>query len=98
MTHIYAVHVDGEVVDGDGVHVACELHLQHPLEAPAHEGHIGDPRGHCGVTHTRHILNCTSLLPLMFHFHLLTEPHVLHVDDEASRQVEDGEQGVAHEG
>lgn len=29
---------------------------------------------------------------------LLTEPHVLNVDDKASGQVEDGEQGVAHEG
>lgn len=29
---------------------------------------------------------------------LLTQPHVLHVDDEAAGQVEDGEECVAHEG
>lgn len=46
-THVDAVDMEGGVSDGDGIHVASELHLQHPLEAPAHEGHIGDPRGHC---------------------------------------------------
>lgn len=46
-THVDAVDSDGDVFDGDGIHVASELHLQHPLEAPAHEGHVGDPGGHC---------------------------------------------------
>lgn len=40
----------------------------------------------------------TALSTSMLSFGLLTEPHVLNVDDKASSQVEDGEQGVAHEG
>lgn len=38
--------MDGDVGDGDRVLVADELHLQHALEAPAHEGDVGDPGGH----------------------------------------------------
>lgn len=40
----------------------------------------------------------TALSTSALSFGLLTEPHVLNVDDKASSQVEDGEQGVAHEG
>lgn len=38
--------MDGDVGDGDRVLVPDELHLQHALEAPAHEGDVGDPGGH----------------------------------------------------
>lgn len=46
VTHVYAVDIDGDVVDGDGVLVASELHLQHALKAPTHEGGVREPRGH----------------------------------------------------
>lgn len=48
LTHVDSVNIDSDVGDGDGVLVAFELHLQHPLEAPAHEGDIGDPGRHWG--------------------------------------------------
>lgn len=51
-THMHAVHPDGDVADGHGVLVALKLHLQHPLEAPAHEGGVRDPRSHWGITDT----------------------------------------------
>lgn len=46
---MYAVDIDGDVSDGDGVLVVSELHLQHALKAPAHEGDVRNPRGHLGV-------------------------------------------------
>lgn len=49
LTHMYAVDIEGDIWDGDGVHFASELHLQHALKAPIHEGGMRDPWGHCGV-------------------------------------------------
>lgn len=100
---MYAVDIDGDVSDGDGVLVVSELHLQHALKAPAHEGDVRDPRGHWGVKNRHRYQH--HILSNVYHFgpnpsliHLLTQPHVLHVDDETSGQIEDSEQGIAHEG
>lgn len=43
-----AINIDGEVSYLDWVFVSSELHLQHALETPAHEGDVRQPRGHCG--------------------------------------------------
>lgn len=109
-----AIDIEGDIWDGDGVHFASELHLQHALKAPIHEGGVRDPWGHCGVNmHTcrfkYHKDQHLSFSPKMFPcphtyfnyrqlIHLLTEPHVLQADDKATGQIEDSEQGVAHEG
>ena len=49
LTHVYAVNLDGDVSNGDGVLVASELYLQHALKTPTHEGGVSEPRGYRGV-------------------------------------------------
>lgn len=43
VTHVYSVHVEGKVADADGQLEAPKLHLQHAVEAPAHEGCVREP-------------------------------------------------------
>lgn len=45
---MYSIDIDSDVGDGNRVLVAPELHLQHSLKAPTHEGDIRDPGGHWG--------------------------------------------------
>lgn len=52
LTHMYAINIDADVSDGDGVFIASELHLQHSLKTPAHEGGVREPRGHWKVKNT----------------------------------------------
>lgn len=40
---MYSINMDGYVSNLDGVLVASELHLQHPLKAPAHERRMREP-------------------------------------------------------
>lgn len=67
-----AINIDGEVSYHDGVFVSSELHLQHALETPAHEGDVRQPRGHCGgKTHTdtgvNSIFSFLNLLSVLTH-------------------------------
>lgn len=104
LTHMYAINVDGDVTDGDRILVASELHLQHALKTPTHEGGVREPRGHWGVrnihsyktSHPGHHLFFCSLNWQWIH--LLTKPHILQTDDETSSQIEDSEKRVSHEG
>lgn len=50
---------------------------------------------HVALTSADILSRSANLCPVL---PLLTQPHVLHVDDEAAGQVEDGEERVAHEG
>lgn len=50
-TYMYPVNFDCDVSDADGVLLPSELHLQHALKTPTHEGCIREPRGHCAVKH-----------------------------------------------
>lgn len=66
-THVYTIHIDGDVSDGDVILVASELHLQHALKPPTHEGDVRNPWGHWGVKNkprfTHHILTSIFILP-----------------------------------
>lgn len=94
------VDVEGEVSQVDLVHVPFELHLQHPLKTPAHEGGVREPGGHWGRESSTASDSGEQqeveeeVEPL----HVLTQPHVLQADDESSGQIEDGEERVPHEG
>lgn len=43
---MYPVNIDCDVSDTEGILLSSELHLQHPLKTPTHEGRIREPRGH----------------------------------------------------
>lgn len=65
---MYPVNIDCYVSNTEGVFFSSELHLQHPLKTPTHEGRIREPRGHWKVKITNryklYILNSIFILKL----------------------------------